>query len=81
MIRKVLDIISVLAFILAASLSGGTLFAYFWLTNSSNQEMLKEKALDAVKGALPIPGNLTGPALPTGKSGKGATGVPKIPSF
>jgi hypothetical protein len=42
--------------------------------------MLQEKAIDAVKGAIPIPGGLTGPALPTKSSEKGTQGL-GVPSF
>ena len=65
--RKVLDVISVLAFVISLSLGAGTFFAYRWATSPDTHEMLKKKAVEAVAGSLPIPGDLTGPALPTAK--------------
>ena len=70
MYRKVLDALSAIAFILALGLTGGTLFGYLWITNPKNQEVLKEKAIDAVKSSLPIPGGITGGAK---------IGAPKLP--
>ena len=63
--QKVINTLSVLSFVLSAGLAGGTAYAYFWITSEETQEKLTEYAVDAVKGALPIPGALTGPALPT----------------
>ena len=58
--RKVLDILSVLAFILSASLGAGSFFAYRWATSPKTHEALKQKILSEI----PIPGvgALTGPA-------------------
>ena len=69
--RKVLDGLAVAAFLLSAAVAGGGVYGYFWITSEDTQEMLKEKAIDAVKSSLPIPGSLTGPAIPTAK--------PKLP--
>tara|TARA_Y100000593_G_C4157026_1_gene260032 strand:+ start:238 stop:456 length:219 start_codon:yes stop_codon:yes gene_type:complete len=63
--QKVINTLGVLSFVLSAGLAGGTAYAYFWITSEETQEKLTEYAVDAVKGALPIPGALTGPALPT----------------
>ena len=79
--RKVLDIISVVSFLLVAALTGGTVFGYFWITNEENQEKIKKQVIDSVMCNVPIPGGLTGPALPTKAPGKGSTGNLKIPSF
>ena len=65
MIRKILDGVAVVAFLLSASIAGGGIFAYFWITNSDNQKMLQDKAMEKVMGAIKLPG-LSGPALPTG---------------
>ena len=63
--QKVLNIISVLSFLLVLSLTGGGIFGYLWITNEDNQKMLQDKAMEKVMGAIKIPG-LSGPALPTG---------------
>ena len=79
--RKVLDIISVVSFLLVAALTGGTVFGYFWITNEENQERIKKQVIDSVMSNVPIPGGLTGPALPTKAPPKRSTGNLKIPSF
>ena len=65
MIRKILDGVAVVAFLLSASIAGGTVFGYLWITNKDNQKMLQDKAMEKVMGAIKLPG-LSGPALPTG---------------
>ena len=57
--RKVLDIISVVSFLLVAALTGGTVFGYFWITNEENQEKIKKQVIDSVMSNVPIPGGLT----------------------
>jgi len=80
MFRKVIDGLAIAGFVISAGVAGSGVYGYFWITSEDTQEMLKEKAIDAVKGSLPIPGGLTGPALPTKSSGKGAQGL-GVPSF
>ena len=63
--QKVLNIISVVSFVLVAAITGGGVFGYLWITNEDNQKMLQDKAMEKVMGAIEIPG-LSGPALPTG---------------
>ena len=63
--QKILNIISVVSFLLVAGLTGGTVFGYLWITNENNQKMLQDKAMEKVMGAVKLPG-LSGPALPTG---------------
>ena len=63
--QKILNIISVISFLLVAAITGGGLFGYLWITNEDNQKMLQDKAMEKVMGAIKIPG-LSGPALPTG---------------
>ena len=86
MFQKACNALSVLAFLLSASLAGGSLYGYLWITNEKNQEEIKQKVMEQVKGAIPIP-SLSGPALPTGalspkqqqaEKGK-ASGVPFNP--
>ena len=63
--QKILNIISVISFLLVAAITGGGVFGYLWITNEDNQKMLQDKAMEKVMGAINIPG-LSGPALPTG---------------
>ncbi len=77
--RKVLDIISVVSFILVASLTGGTVFGYLWITNEENQERIKQQVINSVMQNVPIPGGLTGPALPTKSPGSKGSVKPKLP--
>ena len=72
--RKIIDIISVVSFLLVAALTGGTIFGYLWVTNEENQQKMKQQVIDSVMQNIPIPGGLTGPALPTKDPAKrGAT--------
>ena len=83
--QKILNIISVISFLLVAGLTGGTVFGYLWITNEDNQKMLQDKAMEKVMGAIKLPG-LSGPALPTGSLSpaqqkneeKKAFGLPKF---
>ena len=83
--QKILNIISVVSFLLVAGLTGGTVFGYLWITNENNQKMLQDKAMEKVMGAVKLPG-LSGPALPTGplspaqqtNENKRAIGLPKF---
>ena len=84
--QKILNIISVVSFLLVAGLTGGTVFGYLWITNENNQKMLQDKAMENVMGAVKLP-SLSGPALPTGalspaqqkNEEKKAVGVPFNP--
>ena len=64
--QKVLNIISVLSFVLVVSITGGGIFGYLWITNEENQERLKQQLIEQVTGSLKLPG-LSGPVLPTAK--------------
>ena len=65
MIRKIIDGLAVVSFLLVAAITGGGVFGYLWITNEDNQKMLQDKAMEKVMGAIKLPG-LSGPALPTG---------------
>ena len=83
--QRIFNIISVLAFLLVAGITGGGIFGYLWITNEDNQKMLQDKAMEKVMGAMKLPG-LSGPALPTGalspaqqkNEEKKAFGLPKF---
>ena len=84
--QRIFNIISVLAFLLVAGITGGGVFGYLWITNEDNQKMLQDKAMEKVMGAIKLP-SLSGPALPTGalspdeqkNEEKKAVGVPFNP--
>ena len=83
--QRIFIIISVLAVLLVAGITGGGVFGYLWITNEDNQKMLQDKAMEKVMGAIKLPG-LSGPALPTGalspaqqeNEEKKAFGLPKF---
>ena len=62
--QKILNIISVISFVLVAAITGGGVFGYLWITNETNQEKLKQQLMDQVTGSLSMP-DLSGPVLPT----------------
>ena len=78
--QKIINALSVIAFLLVISITGGGVFGYLWITNEENQEKLKQQLVDSVMQNVPIPGGLTGPALPATAPGKPA-GRTKLPSF
>ena len=83
--QRILNIISLLSFVLVVSITGGSVFGYLWITNEDNQKMLQDKAMEKIMGAMKMPG-LSGPALPTGalspaqqkNEEKKAFGLPKF---
>ena len=62
--QKILNLISVVSFLLVAAITGGGVFGYLWLTREDNQTLLQDKAMEKVKGAVKLTG-LSGPALHT----------------
>ena len=77
--QKIINTISVVSFLLVAALTGGTVFGYLWLTNEENQEKVKQQVIESVMQNVPIPGGLTGPALPTKSPGSVGSQTPKLP--
>ena len=83
--QKILNIISVISFVLVAAITGGGVFGYLYITNEENQEKLKQQLIEQVTGSLKMPG-LSGPALPTGalspaqqkNENKKAIGLPRF---
>ena len=79
--QRIFNIISVLAFLLVAGITGGGIFGYLWITNEDNQKMLQDKAMEKVMGAIKLPG-LSGPVLPTAApKAAGNAGGFSIPKF
>jgi len=78
--QKILNIISVLSFLLVISLTGGGIFGYLWITNEENQEKLKKQMVEQVTGSLKMPG-LSGPVLPTAKPKAAGSAGMSLPRF
>ena len=64
MAQKILNIISLISFVLVAAITGGGIFGYLWITNEKNQEKLKQQLVEQVTKSIKLPG-LSSPALPT----------------
>tara|TARA_Y100000401_G_scaffold80715_1_gene66128 strand:+ start:233 stop:454 length:222 start_codon:yes stop_codon:yes gene_type:complete len=67
--RKALDFISVLSFLISASMAGGIFYSYLYIKNPENQEKTKGFIKKEIKKMLPdvmpkIPTS-TGKAIPT----------------
>ena len=77
--QKIINALSVVSFVLVAALTGGTLYGVLWITNEENQEKIKKQVVDSVMKNVPIPGGITGPALPTKSPGSAKPGTPKLP--
>tara|TARA_R100001082_G_C4327034_1_gene143828 strand:- start:658 stop:900 length:243 start_codon:yes stop_codon:yes gene_type:complete len=80
MIRKILDGLTVVSFLLSVSVVGSGVFGYLYITNKENQEKLKQQLVEQVTGSLKMPG-LSGPVLPTAKpkaAGNAALSSPKF---
>ena len=79
--QRILNIISVISFLLVAGITGGGVFGYLWITNEDNQKMLQDKAMEKVMGSMKMP-SLSGPVLPTAKpkaaGGAGGFSIPKV---
>ena len=81
MAQKILNIISLISFVLVAAITGGGFFGYLWITNEKNQEKLKQQLVEQVTGSLKMPG-LSGPVLPTAQpKATGGAGGFSIPKF
>jgi len=76
MAQKILNIISLISFVLVAAITGGGIFGYLWLTNEKNQEKLKQQLVEQVTKSIKLPG-LSSPALPTAAPPKGLS-IPKF---
>ena len=78
--QKILNIISVISFLLVTGITGGGVFGYLWITNEDNQKMLQDKAMEKVMGSMKMP-SLSGPVLPTAKPKAAGAGGFSIPKF
>ena len=78
--QKILNIISVISFVLVAAITGGGVFGYLWITNEENQEKLKQQLIEQVTGSLKMPG-LSGPVLPTAEPKAAGNAGLSLPKF
>ena len=78
--QKVLNIISVISFVLVAAITGGGAFGYLWITNEDNQKMLQDKITEKVMGSIKMP-SLSGPVLPTAKPKSAGSAGLSLPRF
>jgi len=78
--QKILNIISLLSFVLVVSITGGGVFGYLWITNEENQEKLKQQLIEQVTGSLNMP-DLSGPVLPTAQPKAAGNAGMSIPKF
>ena len=78
--QKILNIISVISFVLVAAITGGGVFGYLWITNEQNQERIKQQLIEQVTGSLKMPG-LSGPVLPTAKPKAAGSAGMSLPKF
>lgn len=72
LMQKIINALSVVAFVLAITTVGGGVYGWMWINNEENQEKIKQQIIDSVMQNVPIPGALTGPAIPNPKPGKTA---------
>ena len=76
MFQKIANILSIVSFIMVASMSGGTYFAYKYVTSEQFKSIVMNEILDNVSGMMPkvlekgLP-DLTGPSLPVPPKGLG----------
>jgi len=78
--QKILNIISVVSFVLVAAITGGGVFGYLYITNEENQEKLKQQLIEQVTGSLKMPG-LSGPVLPTAQPKAAGSAGMSLPKF
>ena len=69
MFQKIANILSIISFVMVASMSGGTYFAYKYVTSEQFKSRVMNEILDNVSGMKPkllqdgLP-KMTGPSMP-----------------
>ncbi len=53
MFQKIVNILSIISFVMVASMSGGTYFAYKYVTSEQFQTKMMNKVLGKVQGLMP----------------------------
>ena len=69
MFQKVANVLSIISFVMVASMSGGTYFAYKYFTSEQFKSKMMNEILENVSGMMPklldngLP-KMTGPSMP-----------------
>ena len=76
MFQKIANVLSIISFVMVASMSGGTYFAYKYVTSEQFKSRVMNEILGNVSGMMPkilkeeLP-DFTGPSLPKPPKGLG----------
>jgi len=79
MFNKIANVLSIVSFLMVASMSGGAYFGYKYVTSEQFKTKMMNQVLEGVSGMMPkvldqgLP-DMTGPSLPTTK-------LPTLPKF
>ena len=72
MFQKIANILSIVSFLMVASMSGGAYFGYKYVTSEQFQAKMMNKILGNIQGAMPkvldnVMPDVTGPSMPLPK--------------
>jgi hypothetical protein len=72
MFQKIANVLSIISFVMVASMSGGAYFGYKYVTSEQFQAKMMNKILGNIQGAMPkvldnVMPNVTGPSMPLPK--------------
>ena len=72
MFQKIANILSIISFVMVASMSGGAYFGYKYVTSENFKSQVMNEILGNVQGAMPkvldnVMPNVTGPSMPLPK--------------
>ena len=72
MFQKFANILSIVSFVMVASMSGGTYFAYKYVTSENFKSQVMNEILGNIQGSMPkvldnVMPNVTGPSMPLPK--------------
>ena len=79
MLNRICQILSIVSFVMVASMSGGAYFGYKYVTSENFKSQVMKEIMGNVSGLMPkvldqgLP-DMTGPSVPTTK-------IPGIPKF
>ena len=79
MLNRICQILSIVSFVMVASMSGGAYFGYKYVTSEQFKSRVMKEIMDNVSGIMPkvldkgLP-DMTGPSVPTNK----IPGIPKL---
>ena len=72
MFQKIANVLSIISFVMVASMSGGAYFGYKYVTSEQFQAKMMNKILGNVQGSMPkvldnVMPDITGPSMPLPK--------------